>query len=607
MKEIEQVVKRYLQEKNTDYAIMITGEWGCGKTYYAQHSLKKIIENKYSINGSQKKTKNKMVYVSLYGLSCVDNLPNLIFRNAHKFVDYKIFKAVNTVAGGAADYMGAGKDNLKQLFQDFYDIKDDKILVFDDLERINYEKISIKEVLGAINQYAEVQKLKVIIISDETKMNKDYSDFKEKTIRYSIKFKRSLSASFDIIISERENDDYTAFLIEQKSLILDIFEKGKCNNLRTLLFAIDAFTELFNKVKDGNYKTEILKTLLVSFLIYTIEYKSGKEPEELDELSKLRKYWLFSDRKQDKERTYIDELYDKYGRIRHEYDYYPVINEYITNGYLDNNALDIIITEINIECVRNDETAEGVLLRKFTNWDRIEDDKFSDYIKELIQYVKENKYSIRELTTLYYQLLKMEYYEIENFKLNDSIDKIFKDSANIVEHNDGYNYYLDTDTYEFKPLRYSKKLDDRYRTFITYIEDINKELKIDGEQRIIGNFVSDLKTGDYDKIIEYGKGPNFQFVIEHLDAKTVFDILKDSTMDVVEAFRYNIYCRYPDKVYGFDLSGRERCFITELKDLVQQYLNQLEIKKMSSVKYQLLVKKLDDILNNSAKPSTLED
>ena len=600
MKEIEQVVGRYLQEKDTDYAIMITGEWGCGKTYYVQHTLKKIIENKYGIDGLQKKTKKKMVYISLYGLSCVDNLPNLIFRNAHKFVDYKIFKAVNTVAGGAADYVGAGKDNVKQLFQDFYDIKDDKVLVFDDLERINYEKISVKEVLGAINQFAEVKKLKVILVSDEDKMNNGYNEFKEKTIRYSIKFKRSLSESFDIVISDIKDADYKVFLTEQKALLLEVFEKGKCNNLRTFLFAIDTFKVVYNKVKESKYKTEILKTLLVSFLIYTIEYKSGKKPEELNELSKLRQYWRFSDRNQDKELSYIDELYDKYGQIRHEYNHYPVIIEYITNGYLDNNELDVIINDINNECVRNAETAEGILLRKFTDWNKIEDDKFSDYIKELMQYVKENKYSIRELTTLYYQLLKIDYYEIENFKLDDHIDKIFKDSANIVEHNEGFNLYIETDIFEYTPLHYGEKLDERYKSFINYIEDINRELRAVGEQKIIDGFLTDLKSGDYDKIIDYGKGSNFQFVIEHIDAKSVFDILKDSNKDVVEAFRYNIYCRYPDRVIGLNVSEKEICFIKDLKELINQYLNKLQIKRMSSVWYQLLVKKLDNILQSQS-------
>jgi len=41
----------YLKNKNhTDYAIMINGKWGCGKTYYIENELKeriKILNLKY--------------------------------------------------------------------------------------------------------------------------------------------------------------------------------------------------------------------------------------------------------------------------------------------------------------------------------------------------------------------------------------------------------------------------------------------------------------------------------------------------------------------------------------------------------------------------------
>ena len=30
-------VDSYLEKKNTDYALLINGEWGCGKTYYTAY------------------------------------------------------------------------------------------------------------------------------------------------------------------------------------------------------------------------------------------------------------------------------------------------------------------------------------------------------------------------------------------------------------------------------------------------------------------------------------------------------------------------------------------------------------------------------------------
>ena len=37
---------RYLSDKSYNYAILIDGEWGCGKTFFIQHGLKEQIEKK---------------------------------------------------------------------------------------------------------------------------------------------------------------------------------------------------------------------------------------------------------------------------------------------------------------------------------------------------------------------------------------------------------------------------------------------------------------------------------------------------------------------------------------------------------------------------------
>lgn len=42
--EIEQVIKEYLDNPKSEYAVMIDGEWGVGKTYFLTHSLMKIME-----------------------------------------------------------------------------------------------------------------------------------------------------------------------------------------------------------------------------------------------------------------------------------------------------------------------------------------------------------------------------------------------------------------------------------------------------------------------------------------------------------------------------------------------------------------------------------
>ena len=44
MKELEDIIQDYLQAKDTDYTLMINGDWGCGKTYYLNHEFKDFVE-----------------------------------------------------------------------------------------------------------------------------------------------------------------------------------------------------------------------------------------------------------------------------------------------------------------------------------------------------------------------------------------------------------------------------------------------------------------------------------------------------------------------------------------------------------------------------------
>ena len=43
MKELDRIIEDYLKAKDTDYAIMINGDWGSGKSYYIKHDFQKIV------------------------------------------------------------------------------------------------------------------------------------------------------------------------------------------------------------------------------------------------------------------------------------------------------------------------------------------------------------------------------------------------------------------------------------------------------------------------------------------------------------------------------------------------------------------------------------
>ena len=63
MEELVESILDYVRADYTDYAIMINGEWGSGKTYFWNHKIRNKIENMH-INGKQYTT----IYMSFISI-----------------------------------------------------------------------------------------------------------------------------------------------------------------------------------------------------------------------------------------------------------------------------------------------------------------------------------------------------------------------------------------------------------------------------------------------------------------------------------------------------------------------------------------------------------
>lgn len=226
---IQQAIFGYIDEPKSDFAIMIDGEWGSGKTYFWKNKIKPYIDQKnlnvlnvqadikennwiskiinQKQNSNQKVKKIKSVYISLYGLENLDDINNSIFlelatpgflskiKNKFPLID-KIINAGLSAGGLRYFNLSSVKDELIKLIRDNKienaNSYNDIILCFDDLER---SKLDIEIVLGCINRYVEHNKIKTILICNESEINKNnkkYIKIKEKMIGFSFKYKPSL-------------------------------------------------------------------------------------------------------------------------------------------------------------------------------------------------------------------------------------------------------------------------------------------------------------------------------------------------------------------------------------------------------------------------------
>ncbi len=235
MEELIECICDYVKKTYTDYAVMINGEWGSGKTYFWNNKLRSRLES-LKVNGKNYKT----IYMSLYGINSLEEISKKIFIETNPMINKTLKKFVDTREGNVIpEYVKTGLDmaNLfgtttfssdKVDFSKMFSI-DDKILCFDDLERANVDVIDI---LGYINNFVEHDGIKTILICNEKELA---TKFKNNNVEFKTMIAAYILDKEGLLVQKDKNKffgtDQTqkiekplANLLEDK--ISDIFDKA---------------------------------------------------------------------------------------------------------------------------------------------------------------------------------------------------------------------------------------------------------------------------------------------------------------------------------------------------------------------------------------------
>lgn len=242
----------YVDETLYNYAVMIDGEWGCGKTYFIKERLYKELE-KYENEHRQSDhnyQQRKIIYVSLYGVKSIEEVTKKLLMEAliakagkGKGMIKKGTEVISSVLPVMFDILknkGIELDanNITEAMEKLVSIKN-SILIFDDLERCD---CPINEILGYINSFVEHENMKVIIIANQKEIGKRVSSANQE-LKY-------LVAAHDNIIFEK---DQKSEVISQYSNSGRKNENKNPVNIETVKDRVQKlFTEdnLYDKVKE---------------------------------------------------------------------------------------------------------------------------------------------------------------------------------------------------------------------------------------------------------------------------------------------------------------------------------------------------------------------
>lgn len=258
--EIVDVLINYIDEELYNYAVMIDGEWGCGKTYFIRENLQDKLE-KHEKEREEKYRENKarrVVYVSLYGVKSLEEVSKQMLMESYlaktgkaKGILKKSAEAAGTMLPIIFDIIKPAvgvemdSENISKAIGGFLSVKD-SILIFDDLERCD---CPVNEVLGYINTYVEHDGMKVIIVANQKEIGKR-TYFENLELKY--------------LVAAHENIDF-----EKKSNKKSLFEENvQINPINREAVHIDTVKSRLNQLfaQDVMYEKVIEK--LVGITIY---------------------------------------------------------------------------------------------------------------------------------------------------------------------------------------------------------------------------------------------------------------------------------------------------------------------------------------------------
>lgn len=587
----------YLNTSAPEYAFMITGGWGAGKTHFIESFI-----TEYNKNAIDNQSSNKIIKISLFGFKATSSIDEMIFQSLHPLLGHRYTKLAGNILKGALklgckiDINGDSKPDVdinasldKIKFSEIFSANTDSgeiIIALDDLERTD---IPLKEILGYVNYLVEISKVKVILIANEKILhekdkssedkNKDvYSKFKEKVIGKTFQIKHNIDNVLDSFLDESECEP----LRRHRDVIKNIYIRSDDTNLRKLKQSILDFGYIANYIDEEQLKNEEYSSLLIRvFFALSLEMKSGELSEE-----KLRNNEPFQSEKDNS---------DGSNNIFYKYDI-SYRNLYVGDLWADilskGDASNLKSATDELVYFKQQKNNEHPLWFKLWNFSTLNEEQFISLTNQLLlefDSLQEEEHQV------YLHKLALIIYFSKNSLISKEIDEInntvyeyiktYKDGWAILNNrsfedivfgnNTGYSYYNDSDE-DFRKL---------FNLLRSERKSISDELKHQAEIIRANEIFTYLAQGNKDELINILYTENqFKPFFNKLNAEDLMKVLLHSSNYITSYFNHIIEERYTSRdtlngLRAYKYLKIEEGFWIDLQNKISQEIPHLTMLK----------------------------
>jgi hypothetical protein len=596
-KYIEEVVKDFLTTKETNFAILINGSWGSGKTHFWKNKLSKHCE----------KAQLKPIYLSLNGLNKIETLDYQLKIKLIPLLNKLAVKksaSLGKLAKNALFQLLKGKYNvdaesiLKDVEIDLSDFSS-KVICFDDLERC---KIPLSEVLGYVNDFVEHKNLKVLFLSDEskidTKNDENYNSIKEKVVGRVLSYKNNLIETLPLLFSkyEKTNNEFYNFLIEKEPLIYDYLLEFKEENLRNISFYLECLSKCFTSFKEHlDYTDEVIYFTLV----FTIEFKSGiltsndyTDFKGYDDINSSLTAYNFSKPNNDDEKpkTRLGVFHEKYiKKDRLRYNFYPSIYQFILTGYLNTENFNLELESRHpVQIPEHIKAYSKLLDYKFRHLKNVE---FQELFELVFENAKEGKYSIYE----YYRISIFFNFFSDNKLIEQTVAENQKTLLKGIKKA-GLRQKINERQYE--SVFHFRKKDEGDEIIVQAIKDTHDLINTKRDARRTNKLIEALIINNLLLVKKIFQDYNLQKeLFRFIEPTKLFKTLLSVENVTIVEFKHQLESRY-NSVNIKDFLSQDFDFLAQLNTLITEKFHEKEVYQVQGLIFRELSKSIEEICEN---------
>ncbi len=600
---IEAVFVDYLKTPNTQYALLLNGSWGSGKTYFWKYKLQETAK----ANGYE------TIYLSLNGISKIDTLEYQLFLRLLPLVGKTENKATKAIVSVVANLANAASKKFLSigLSEALQDVKVDSlslsnhIICFDDLERC---QLPIKETLGFINNYVEHKNLKALILADEKnieanleKDNKKYNDIKEKVVGRILNYEPDISQIIPLFFKkfESSNNSVYNFFEKWKTEVISILNEYREDNLRIISFYIHVLGKVspFLENVDEKYVREVILFAAIISIEFkrgrltTSDYSNPKDIQNIDEhfysLLIARTSNLSEEEKNRREKKYSQLFYERYLTNRiNQYYFYPSIYAFILTGYFNSQQFQDELRERHPVELSDEIKAFRLLLdykfRQLSNTD------FTELTTKVLNYAREGKYSIYDYT----QIANFYFFFSDNHLLpisHEDIMKVVTEGLSIAKQRKQIEDRI------LENLLHFASGTIEVQRVKAMVKDIHDEIKREQYAKESDEFLKILQEGDEYQLAELFQKHQFsKELFQFATSQRLFDTLVLTSNKQLFNFTELLKNRYTSINIG-EFLFVDYDYLKTLKEMFEQLLLNSQQEQPRKFLIETLIKDLEEI------------